>query len=279
MSSLPVIGWSVNYRTFSKFNVTRAKLLKLMSKHNIPGTVAKAKIDRNAVIESVRETTKQLELAGKKKLRFTPEDGKDVMVMIIAAVGTDSSHDAQVDQLTKAIYNKETGTLTVEGQYVKEVMEGYERAKDSYNASQFRNIVLRYLKRECMAISYLETGNIYVVSKAKEDKLNNLAGLFEDLGADTCKLRKKEEYDTQAIRDVMWDVAIDELRDEIAHHRKDYEKQDALTEAGLASRLRKYKATEAKAHMWGSVLQEKVDNIARDIEGLTKAVHKKLAVD
>jgi hypothetical protein len=275
-SDLPIIGWLVNYNTTTKFSIKRDDLLKLMAKHDIPGNIAKKVLDRNAVIRSVRNTAKGI--LG-KKLRFIVTDEKDVMVMAIAMVDSTANNDAKVKQVTKVVYDKKTTELTVEGEHQDAIKQGYENAKDSYESDQFRSIVLRYLKKECMAVNYLETGNIYVVATAKEDKLQNIAALFEDLGKDNCVLRRKEEYDTTANRTVMLDVAVGELQKEIEHHRKDFENQEDLTERGLAARVRKYKETELKAHMWGSVLQEKVDNLAKELDGLTKAVRKKLIVE
>lgn len=275
-NDLPVIGWLVNYSTTSHFNIKRDDLLSLMAKHNIPGNIAKKVIDKNAVIRSVRNTAKSI--LG-KKLRFKVTDEADVMVMVIAKVDSNDVHDAKFRQVTKVVYNKDTAGIMVEGLYSDEIKTGYEKAKDGYESDQFRSIVLRYLKRECLAINYLETGNIYLVAKDRQKELSRIVDLFEEIGKDTCIFRRKEEYDTASNRTIMWDVAVGELMREIEGHKKDFENQDEVNERGLAARLRKYKATRVKAEMFESVLQGAAENLKKQLDGLTSAIKKKMTVE
>jgi hypothetical protein len=274
-TNLPVIGWSVNYNT-KEFSIDRKELLDLFTKHGIPVSYAMPPLTKNSAIRAIRNVTRAL---SGKKLRFKSTDEEGLMVMIIGQIESDVDYNANVRQVSKAVYNKAKKTLVVEGEYQKEIHDAFERAKTGYEENQFRSIVLDYLKEECKAVSYLPQGNIYVVSKDKREKLEAVADLFADMGKEMCEMRRKEEYDTAATRSVLWDVAFSELLKEIDSHKADLEEKTDVSERGFATRIRDYKDLETRAKMWSTVLQGKSDDLLEKVDGLTKALQSKLELN
>jgi hypothetical protein len=267
----PILGWLVNWTTVRGFDIKRDTLTKLLVKVGIEEKIAVEVLPKNAAIRAVREHSK-----GKDTLHRKVADEQASMALVIAQVSTNDVFDATFNQTTKAVFDKTSRSLKVDGGSKQIIEESFENRKKVYASDQFRSIVLRYIKRECLGITYLETGNVYFVPVSKKEELRRLQNLFVEIGADV-KLILKEEIDTKSVRSVMWDVTVGELKNNLKGLQEDFKGlDDEISERSLDSRLNKYKDLKTRAEMFESVLQGEAEDLKLELDKLTKLISKKV---
>lgn len=267
----PLLGWLVNWTTERGFSITRDALMEVLGKSGISDKLAVEVLPKNAAIRAVREKSK-----GKDKLHRKVADEMGAMALVIAEVKADDSYDAKFEQQTKAVFDKSSRTLKVDGHNKDEIEKLFGEKKKVYASDQFRSIVLRYIKRECSGITYLETGNIYFIPVARKEEIRRLQNLFNSIGL-SVKLILKEEINTKSIRSVMWDVTVGELKNGLKSMQADFKDLDKeITEKALDTRLRRYKELKSKAEMFETVLQGEASDLKIELDKLTQMIKKKV---
>jgi hypothetical protein len=271
---IPIVGWLVNWST-EKFTIERDDLIKLFKQVGMPDDIAREVIPKNAAIRAIREKAK-----GRDTFHRKVADQDDKMSVVIAETQVDHKDlDARFSTATKSVFDKTTRKLVVEGKSKKEIEELFERNKTTYASDQFRSVILRYVKRYCYGITYLDTGNIYFVPASAQADLDKLQKLFALLG-NKAKLCVKEEADTKQIRRIMWEVTIGEVQDQVRKLKTDLDElPDEIKEQQIDTRLRKYRDLKNRVDMYETVLRGKADDLKKDLEDLTLAIRNKLVDD
>jgi hypothetical protein len=271
---MPIVGWLVNWSTYG-FSIKRDELVDVLDKSGIDPSVARAVLPKNAAVRAVRDNAK-----GKDRFHRKFADGQDAAAFGI--VETDNvvsqAADFKVDMNvgTRVLFDKNNHSIQVTGSKKGEVEESFKEKLVTYASDQFRSIVLRYIKRQCSGVTYLETGNLYFVSVAKKDELDKLIKLFNTLGP-TVKLFIKEEISTKQVRNVMWSLATKEIASEIDKLQEDLE--ESTSEQGLKSRLVKYQNVKTKVEMFETALQATGETLKQKLDALTANVKKKLEIE
>lgn len=270
-------GWLINWSARG-LTISHNDLVAKLAQAGIGDSVARATLPKNAAIRAVKNVMKTIPGVNYKKLRFKAEDDREKMILVIATTSTSTSGQVEIEQLSKVTFDKGNHAIDVEGQYNKELASGFAASLESYESDQFRAIVLRYVKRECSALTYLETGNIYFVPTAKKDELEALKKLFTSLGG-MVKLYIKEEVSTKQIRKVMWEVAAREMESEIAKLQEDFadlDNADKVTARTLRLKMEKYDRLKTKIEMFELGLQSTADDLKLKLDSLTSQVKQKL---
>lgn len=267
---MPVLGWLVSWST-KDFIIRRDELVKLLDKVGIDEKVAREVIPKNAAIRAVREFGK-----GAKTFHKKVADTKDTTALVIAGTQVDDAFNAKFDTESKVLFEKDTRTLKIEGSRKNEIEEAFKRNQQVYAGDQFRSIVLRYVKRECDAITYLETGNVYFIPAFRKDAFDRIVALFGLLKAKGAAIHIKEEIDTKQVRGVMWDITVGEIKHQITKLKDDFESvaekansEDGAKASSVALRLKKYKLLRDKVAAYESALQGKASELKRELDGLT----------
>ena len=268
---MPILGWLVNSST-REFKIGREDLVDMLDKVGIDSTIAREVIPKNAAVRAMRELGK-----GGSKFHRKIADQEAVAAFVVAKTEVDDKLDADFSTELKGLFDKKTRKFEAIGSQKKEAEEAFERNKRVYSGDQFRAIVLRYLKRSCAAITYLETGNIYFVPANRHEEFKRLQDLFDLLKPFGAKLSVKEEVNTKQIRKTMWDITIGEVSHQIANMKKDLANmpKDAK-ESTLQNRLGKYKDLRTKVDMYATALQGRAEKMVAELNDLTKAVTKSL---
>lgn len=275
VDGFPIIGWLVNWTTERGFEIPRQSLVDALKKVNIDENVAAKILDKNAAIRAVREAAK-----GQKDVKHHKvADQDDATAMVIAHTTVDSDFNPDFNIKTKVVYDKGTRALNVTGAQKGQVEKSFEEKKLTYASDQFRSIVLRYIKRECDAVTYLETGNVYFVPVTKKQELRRLENLFKEVGANV-KLIMKEEVNTKSVRSVMWDVSINEMKDHFKSMEKDFNDLDkTITPKVLETRLARYRELKTKAEMFSMVLEGSAKDLNHDLDKLQKLIQQKVLTE
>lgn len=268
----PILGWLINWSTDRGFAISRSSMQTALQKVGIDPKFAAEILAKNAATRAVRDATK----GNKDKMHRKVADQDEVAAFVIADTTVDSDFNADFNVVTKAQWDKTNRVFKVTGNSKTEIEKNFEENKVVYASDQFRSIILRYAERECACIAYLETGNIYFVPVSKKQELRKLENLFKELGTGV-KLRTKEEVSTKAVRSVMWDVTINEMRENFKNLQKDFEElDDTITPKMLETRLNRYKELKVKGEMFASVLEGSAKDMQTDLDKLSALVKKKL---
>ena len=270
---MPIIGWLVNWSA-SGFEIGRDALVKQLENAGIDPNVARTVLPKNAAIRAVRENAK-----GKDKFHRKVIDDKNRAAFAIVETGQPTEgddFDVNLDVGTKATYDKDAHAFNVVGHNKNAIETSFKNRLDTYASDQFRSIILRYVKRYCAGVTYLETGNLYFVPVAKKTELNKLQALFTAIGS-SVKLCVKEEISTKQIRSVMWNLAIKEVTHDIGKLKIDLENlDDGTSERSIEVRLRKYEAVRTKCEMFESALSGTASDLKAQLDELTKLVRAKV---
>lgn len=271
----PIAGWLVNWST-NKLSIKVEHLTKLLVEVGINSEYARDVLPKNAVIRAIKNHMKTIESQDRKNIRFKESDESETMVMSLITVRINTTTNDRFEQLTKVTYHKGLGTFDIEGLYEKELRAGYEETKGAYAADQFRAVILRYVKRQCAAITYLETGSLYFIPASKKEELDKLIALFEKVG-DNAQLHVKEEISTKSIRNTMWKLTVGEITQDLEKLEEDFkEMPDTLHARNVELKLKRYNTLKTKVEMFESVLQGTAEDLKSSLENLSNLVRKKV---
>ncbi len=263
----PVLGWLVSWST-RDFSIERAELVKALDAVGIDVRVAREVLPKNAAIRATRQTAK-----GSNSFHRKVADQEHTAAFVVASTSVTEQFDAEFTTNTKVVYDKSQRQIVVKGQKKKEIEEAFERNKIVYAGDQFRSIVLRYIKRYCNAVTYLETGNVYFVPVLNEDSFNKLQALFDLLKIKGVKLSVKEEISTKQTRGVFWGLTVGEISGQIKKMKEDLEiLKDAdsdVKDSSIAVRLKKYADLKLKVECYETALQSKAVDLRTELESLT----------
>ena len=267
----PIVGWLVNWSA-KDFFIRRDELVEALRKVGIDPDIAVEVLPKNAANRAIKEKAK-----GKTTFHRKVVDGEDTAAFVIASTEVDeTNYDAKFSTETKLKYDKGSKSINVEGMGKDEIKEAFERNKVSYASDQFRAIILRYVKRHCAAITYLETGNIYFVPAFQKDNLDKLINLFSHLGP-RVRLVVKEEVDTKQVRKVLWQVTIGELKGDLDSMTDDIKKLgDEITERSFDTRIKKYEDLKARVEMFEMGLEVSAEELKSRLDNLTKTLKSKV---
>ncbi len=270
VDGFPIVGWLVNWSA-KDFSIPRNDLVDALRKVGIDPDIAVEVLPKNAANRAVKEQAK-----GKTTFHRKVADGEDTAAFVIANTEVDDiNFDAKFSTETKLKYDKVSKSINVEGTGQAEIKEAFERNKQTYASDQFRSIILRFVKRYCAAITYLETGNIYFVPAFCKPELDKLINLFSHLGPNV-RLVAKEEIDTKQVRQVLWQVTVGEIKHELDSMTKDLAKVgDEITERSFDVRLKKYDDLKARVEMFETGLEASAGDLKSRLETLTKTLREK----
>lgn len=270
----PLIGWLVTWST-RNFSIERQELVKALEQAGIDASIAREVLPKNAAIRAIRKVAK-----GGGKFHRKVADLENRAAFVVASTDVNDNLDAEFSQDTKALFEKSSKNLVVKGRNKKEVEEAFEANKVTYAGDQFRAIVLRYVKRQCSAVTYLETGNVYLIPAAKEVEFNKIRDLFNILKDKGVSLNVKEEVSTKQSRGVFWDVTVGELSNEVRRMKEDLENlnsKDSVKQSTAIDRMGKYGKLRAKLELYEGALQQKALDLRSELQALEDAA-KKLTV-
>lgn len=279
-SGFPILGWLVNWSA-KGMKITRPQLVAALNQVKIDDSIASEVIPKNAAIRAVRNVVESVHKGDLQKLRFKAADKEDVMVIIVAEVETDAQENAKVNQISKIIFNKTTRTVDVQGLYKSEIETFFDENKKTYASDQFRNIVLRYVKRSCAAITYLDTGNIYFVPASKEEELKKVQQLFNILKVQghECTIRAKEEISTEQVKATMWSVVVQELGGEVEKMVEDFDQlDDDISPVSLQVRLNRYTNLKTRIDMFEVALSSTAEDLKAKLNTLNTKIQEKLVL-
>lgn len=266
----PILGWLVNYTTEKGFAITQNELKDLLRKVGIDEAYATPVLDKNAAKRAFKAK------AGGKVLHRTVSDESGMMVLALARADVDAQMKPEFNVQTEGYFDKSTRALVTKGSDKAELEQLFQDKKHTYAGDQFRSIVLRYVKRECLGIAYLETGNLYFVPSTKKAEIRRLQLLFGEL-QDRAKFIMKEEIDSASIRSIMWEVTVSELTANLQKLQEDFnEIGDEVTDRIMETRLRRYQELKTKAEMFEFVLSGKASGLKTELDKLSKKVREKL---
>lgn len=266
----PIVGWLVNWSA-KDFSIPRNDLVNALRAVAIDPDIAIEVLPKNAANRAIKEKAK-----GKTTFHRKVADGEDTAAFVIANTEVDDiNFDAKFSTETKLKYDKTAKTINVEGSGQQEIKDAFERNKLTYASDQFRSIILRYIKRYCSAITYLETGNIYFVPAFCKPELDKLINLFSHLGPNV-RLTTKEEVDCSQVRQVLWQVTVGEIKHELDSMTKDLDKVgDEITERSFDVRLKKYEDLKSRVQMFEIAMETSASDLKTKLDGLTKTLRAK----
>lgn len=258
----PIVGWLVSWSAH-KFAIKRDEMIAHLKAVGISDKYAVPVIARNAYIRTAR----QFGAVGRVE-----KDSE--LAYVVGELKVDSNYNPDLDTRGVPVFDKDTkdvkNTKGLPG-FEKEM----ERNKEVYSSDQFRTMVLRYIKRECAAVTYLETGNLYFINVSKVDELKKLQALFARLNGP--RLSMKEEIATKQIKSTMWQLAVTEVKDELEKFEADFSQlPKEIAEKTLDTRLKRYNDLKAKAEMFTVVLEGNADDVKTRLAKLTAAIQKKV---
>jgi len=270
VDGLPVVGWLVNWSA-TGYEVPRADLVALLTKVGIDPNVARAVLPKNALGRAFKEHAK-----GHDKFHRKVSDGSERAVFAILETEVSNIDEIGIETTTKGYYDKSTHSPKVSGQNKSKVEESYGKRLETYASDQFRSIVLRYVKRYCSAVTYLDTGNLYFIPATKKAELDKLIELFRVIGPPV-KLNIKEEISTTQVRAVMWTLATKEIVADIAKLKEDFnEIGDETSARSMQLSLSKYDSLKTKVEMFETVLSAEAGNLKQQLDDLNKAVRARM---
>lgn len=271
VDGFPIVGWLVNWSA-KDFSIKRDELITALRKVDIDPDIAVEVLPKNAANRAVKEKAK-----GKTTFHRKVADGEDTAAFVIAQTELDeANYDASFTTETKLKYDKLSKSIVVEGTGKDEIKEAFERNKQTYASDQFRSIVLRYVKRHCAAITYLETGNIYFIPAFQKESLDKLMNLFTFLGPQV-RIIAKEEVDTKQVRQVLWQVTIGEIKGDLDSLTQDITKlDDEITERSFETRIKKYDDLKAKVEMFEMAMEVSATDLKSRLDNLTKTLKAKI---
>ena len=274
---MPVLGWLVSWSTRG-FSIERDVLLKALAEAGIDEDFAKEVLPKNAATRATRQTAK-----GADSFHRKVADESQKAAWIVASTEVAANFDAEFTTDTKVVYDKGQRSILVQGAKKAEIMEAFERNKSTYAGDQFRSIVLRYIKRNCGAVTYLDTGNIYFIPAHYQADLKKIQVLFAALASLGASLSVKEEINTKQVRSVMWSLTVGEVTSQVKKMQEDLDKLDEksdsqdLKDSTVANRLKKYADLKSKVEMYETALQGKASDLKSDLDKLTTSMKKMLA--
>lgn len=266
----PIVGWLVNWSA-KEFSIKRDDLVDALRKVGIDPDIAVEVLPKNAANRAIKEKAK-----GKDTFHRKVADGQDTAAFVIAATEVDETNfDASFTTETKLKYDKTAKSIVVEGSGQQEIKDAFERNKLTYASDQFRSIILRYVKRHCAAITYLETGNIYFIPAQKQQDLDKVIALFNLLGTQV-RFVAKEEVDTKQVRQVLWQVTVGEIKGDLESMTDDLNKLgDEITERSFDTRLKKYEDLKTRVEMFEMGLEVSASDLKAKLDELTKTLKAK----
>lgn len=270
---MPVLGWLVSWSTRG-FSIERPALLKALADVGIDAKIVKEVLPKNAFIRALRPFAK-----GANKFHRKVADTDTTAAFVIAETKVNEKYETEFLTKTEGAFDKASHNIKVTGQKKKEIGEGFERNKGTYAGDQFRSIVLRYVKKYCNAVTYLPTGNLYLIPATNHTEFAKLQALFKSLK--NVDLSFSEMIDTKQTRDMVGVLTVGEITSQIKKMKADLEtlqeKGDDVKDSSLAVQMKKYHDLKTRVEIYELALQTKMTGLKTELEGLTTAAKKMLA--
>lgn len=269
----PLIGWCVHW-SVHELDTSFIEFTESLVKAGIDPSIARKTLPRNAFIRAMKTISKGAKDQFHKKLA----ERDDLMAMAVVGMNVDDStedFDAQFKTPTKAVYDKDQKSIKVKGEHSEAVQKMYEAFQERYTATQFRSVILRYVKRECDGVTVRDGGGVYFIPEKNAATLEKLQVLMDQFPA--CTLELIPIVDTQQARKSMWRATIGEIKSNIKKLQEDFSGlDDEIKERSLDIRLEKYKALREKVEMYEDVLHGTADELKESLNELTKQIKKKV---
>jgi hypothetical protein len=266
---IPVLGWIVRWDV-RNCNMPHADFCNLLEAHGISKDLALVTLDKNAVIRATKEAAK-----GKDRFHRKVAEKDAESAFVIASTEVDSANDVTFDQETKVIFDKKTHALVVEGAQKDVIEQGYEKFKTMYTSSQVRTVILRYVKRECKALTVGDLGSLYFIPATNAPEMENLQSLVDAMPG-MAELIVLPQPDTSKTRSSMWKVMTDELQSEITRQEKELNSRADVTDKMMETRIQRYQEIKNKVEMYETVLNGTASEMKEQLAKLTDTVRAKL---
>ena len=262
-----LIFWEI-----SDFNTTKEKIEDMGFGDLVPRNDY-----RTAAVKAIRRLTK-----GKERMyRKFNDNAKSVSFGVFLENTFQDDISLEKDMIVHV--NKSTGRLdfSCKNQDAIDTFKtDYEHAQKTLDATQFRALVLRVIRRECYGISMRKGGGIYFVDSRFEKTKGRLEELFS-VFSQTCKLHLVPIYDDKGTVEAIEHAASQDITTEINAifaKVKESMKKGSLTRRGLDGRIKEADKIIEKVAVHEGNLRTQLHDVELRVKGI-KAAFEKLKDD
>ena len=259
----PLLGNCI-YWSCSEIQVKFDDFLALLKDVGIDEDYAGAVRQKSALLRAIMKETE----TRKNSFHRNILEDKNYTVFVIVNQNVDVANkavDFKTD--TQIIFDKKTGMIKVDGYNRDAIIEGYAKEKGIYNADNFRKIVLDYVYGECQAISVRDNGGIYFIPSAKQEQFQKLQDLFAKFPG--FYLGTLPIIDTAQAKKSMWNSLVNDVKGALAAQKQELEKEPPVTDRGVESHLRRFKALRGKVEMYEDILTQTASDLKGELEALS----------
>lgn len=267
---VPLIGWFV-YWSITNVKANYTDLVALMSSVGLNTDAATPIRGKSAFIRSVEDVAKANNARHQKIL-----DNEARTVYIVVKTHVDSvAMDASFTTETKAIFNKASETIEVQGPFQSEIQSQYDDLKNNYYSDQFRDMILRLMDRHCEYIAIRDRGGIYFVPSLHEEGLDLIKVLFKSFPE--CYFATVGVANMGEAKKEMWRTLMGEVTTELSKMKVDLSTSGPeMSNASMQVRLDRYQALKQKVENYEIVLSGTADALKNELNDLTQLLHIKL---
>lgn len=266
----PLLGFCV-YWSMSEFRMPEAQYKSLLQQADIDPKLYAKSVNPKSILTSVLKTqTKRL----KNKFHRKSADNKDLAGFVIVNQESDDDANAQFQQETKIVFDKETKHIRVEGSQEEEIKNKFNSFLGTFSTDQFRNLVLKYLETECSAIAIRDRGGVYFVPIANEEAFRKLEQLFKLMP--NCDIEVLPIVDTDEAKKSMWKALVSDLTGEINKLSEELSEMTAPSQKVFVRRIKKFKELKQKTAMYGDLLSGTVQDLMGRIDVLDRKLREKV---
>lgn len=268
---LPLCGWFV-YWSITNVKALRDVLVQQVSALGLDADAVLPIRTKTAFISAVKDVAHAHNATHKSVL-----DNSERTVYVIVSTHVDPTNiDVTFTVETKVVYNKYDEQITVHGPFEDEIRALYEDYKVNYYSDQFRDMILRLLRKHCQFLTIRDRGGIYFVPVSSEQSLNQIKSLFAsypECSFDTVGVANQAEAKKSMWRTLIGEVSteIQSMRDELAALPPD------LPESGLQARLERYQALREKVENYELVLSGTAQNLKDELSALSSHIMTRIA--
>jgi hypothetical protein len=266
----PLLGYCV-YWSISELNIPYAEFIQKMAAAGLDTDYARPVQAKSALIKALRSETK-----GRKESfhRNILDDKTRSAFAIVGSNVNTTTIDVAFQTETKAIIDKETKQVTIEGYNQQALRDKFEAFKGTYTGDHFRRVTLDIIKTGCQGITIRERGGVYFVPSTHLEAFEKLQTLFSQFPG--CSIDVIPVIDTAQAKKSMWKALTGEVEEDIKTLKEDLEKLDEASDRSVKIRLARYEVLKSKVENYEILLQGTAGALKSELDSLTNLLKRKM---
>jgi hypothetical protein len=261
------------YWTITGFEAPYADVVEAFEQVGLPSDLVREVSSKSALNKAIRANTQGVK--GSHHRKVVDNDDRAGFAILNTAVVDTEALDLRTETTTKAVLNKHTKTVQVEGERAVDVQNAYLRFKTTYTSDQFRTAVLRVLIKHAQGVSLRENGGVYFVPVTHTGVLERVRSLFTRFSG--CTLFVIPIIDSKDSRQAIWHSLESEVTEALAELDTDIESLNGqLSERSREIRLSRYAEIRQKVENYAFLLSGTAHGMTTKLDGITHKLMSKL---